>query len=379
MGKIWYTTLVLLVTVVASAQDLKTRNIIVITLDGYRWHEVFDGADKSILFRDKYVNDETVVEKFWAESPAERREKLMPFFWNVISKEGQLYGNRRFKNKMRCTNFTLYSYAGYSEMFVGFVDKRANDNDAGVNPNYTVFEYINNQPGFKNSVAAFATWNTMSAILREGKSGIPVNSGSDKAEGRGLSDTEKILNRITDDIKNPYGHRYDKFTFQYAFEYLKRERPRVMLISFDETDQHGHGRRYDDYLESAHRVDKMIAELWTWLQADDAYKDQTTLLITTDHGRATSSCRWNRHARFFSGSSHIWLAVLGPDTPATGEMKNKARYEQSQIAKTIAVLVGVSYRQVKPVGKVIPSVFKSPELIQPETLSMEDAETGTEN
>jgi hypothetical protein len=338
--------------------SLKTENLIIVTLDGYRWREVFEGADEDILFRKRYVKDESVQLKFWDDDLKKRREKLMPFFWNVVAKEGQLYGNRKYGNRMRCTNPNLYSYSGYSEMFVGFVDTRIKDNAPINNPNYTVLEYVNNREGFKDSVAIFSTWGVIPNIFREKESGLYINSGSDKSLTENRSPYETVLNKLTDDIRNPFGERYDLFTFAYAFEYLKREQPRVMFISFDETDEHGHGIRYDKYLTSAHRTDSLVGELWNWIQQDERYRNKTTLMVTTDHGRGTTARGWRRHAMLFRGSAQIWLAVIGPDTPSTGEMKDRKRYGQNQIASTIAEFLQVPYRNVRPIGKAIPTVIK---------------------
>jgi hypothetical protein len=361
-------TLILLASFQSVAQGLKTENIVIVTLDGYRWREVFGGADKKIIFRDKYVQDTSVQSRFWSNDLKERRKMLMPFFWNVIGKQGQLYGNRNFDNGISCANKTLYSYSGYSEMFVGFHDRRVNDNDPIPNPNYTVLEALNKDPKYRGSVAAFSTWQTMPFILREEVSNIPVNSGADKAKGA-LTQKEKKLNRLTDHKKNPHGDRYDKFTFIYAMEYMKREKPKVIFISFDETDEHGHGGRYDEYLKSAHQTDSMINALWNWVQSDAQYKDKTTLIVTTDHGRGKSAAGWKRHALLFSGSAQIWLAVLGPDTAPTGEMKSFMRLKQKQIAQTIASLLEFPYTNVKPTGEPITTIFNKDEFKEEDMVS----------
>ena len=96
-------------------------------------------------------------------------------------------------------------------------------------------------------------------------------------------------------------------------EYLKRVRPRVTFIGFDETDHYAHQGRYDEYLRAAHNADQMIAQLWRWLQSQPDYKDQTTLLITTDHGRGRGRNNWRKHRLLARGSRHIWFAVVGPD------------------------------------------------------------------
>jgi hypothetical protein len=291
-------------------------------------------------------------------SITKRRQNLMPFFWNVISQQGQLYGNRDHKNYVYCANPYWMSYPGYSEMLVGFVDKRIHSNRMIENPNYTVLEFIHKQPGFEESVAAFSTWEVIPFIIRSSQSKIHVNSGNAKALADSLSDEEMLLNKLQDRAKNPHGKRFDAFTFHYAFEYLKREMPRFTFISFDETDEHGHGGRYDEYLKSAYKTDQMIGELWDWLQTQEQYKDKTTLLITTDHGRGKGARgSWKKHNRLAPGSNQIWLAVIGPDTPPTGEVKVAGKYYQKQIPKTAAAILGFDYTNVQPVGEVIAEII----------------------
>ena len=78
-----------------SQEELKTENVFLITLDGLRWQELFSGAVDSLI-RDKEFTQDTALLKsvFWVENAQERRERLMPFFWTTIAREGQIYGNR---------------------------------------------------------------------------------------------------------------------------------------------------------------------------------------------------------------------------------------------------------------------------------------------
>jgi hypothetical protein len=340
------------------AQTLKSENLIIITLDGFRWQEVFHGPDSAILFNERYVKDKSTYGKFWNHDVTKRRQSLMPFFWNVISQQGQLYGNRDYKNLVSCTNPYWMSYPGYSEMLVGFVDKRIHSNRKIENPNSTVLEFIHEQPGFEERVAAFSTWEAIPYIIRSSTSKIHVNGGKEKASADSLSINELFLNDLIERTPNPYGERFDAFTFYYAFEYLKRKSPRTMFISFDETDEHAHGGRYDEYLKSAHRTDQMIGELWAWLQSHEQYKEKTTLIVTTDHGRGKNSKRnWKKHNRLIPGSNQMWFAVIGPDTPPVGEVKVAGKYYQKQIAKTAAAFLGFNYTNVQPVGAVIKDVI----------------------
>ncbi len=343
----------MLLRVNAPAQH--TENVILITLDGFRWQEVFQGADSAILFNDQeYIKDKTVRKDFWAPSVEARRQKLMPFFWSILATDGQLYGNRVYNNRVNCANPHWFSYPGYSELLVGFVDRRIRSNDTIVNPNASVLEFIASHPEFRDSVAVFSTWDAMPFIVRASENGIFTNCGRSFAEGESLTDRELQLNELQRYIKNPYGSRYDAFTFQYATEYLKKRQPRVLFISLDETDEHAHGGRYDQYLRSAHKADEMIKNLWEWIQSDERYANKTTLIITTDHGRGRGAKRaWKNHGRLSAGSSQMWFAVVGPDTPALGEIKSPGQYFQKQIAKTLAGFLGLEYVNTEPVGDVV--------------------------
>jgi hypothetical protein len=332
-------------------------------LDGLRWQEVFQGADSSILFNKEYTKNSQIVSKYWHTDKHVRRQTLMPFFWNTIAGQGQLYGNRKYHNNVNCANMKWFSYPGYSELLTGFVEPAIKSNDNIENPNSTVLEYIHRQPGFDGKVAVFSTWETIAYVTREATTDIPANAGNESMDGT-LSERQQLLNELQSIIQNPHGSRYDAFTFYQAFEYLKFKRPRVLFMSFDETDEHGHGGRYDQYLESVHNTDEMIRRLWEWIQNDPQYKGKTTLLISTDHGRGRdSNQKWKGHGLLHFGSGQIWFAAIGPDTPAEGEIKSPMKLFQKQFAKTAAAFLGLDYHNVRPVGEIIGSMFTTDSLI----------------
>jgi hypothetical protein len=70
---------------------------------------------------------------------------------------------------------------------------------------------------------------------------------------------------------------------------------------------------------------------------------------------------WKEHGVDQKGSENIWIAVIGPDTPARGERHNVATVTQSQIAATIAALVGEDYRAAAPqAAKPLLEVLSAP-------------------
>ena len=114
-----------------------------------------------------------------------------------------------------------------------------------------------------------------------------------------------------------------------------------------------HRHRYDLYLEKAAAIDKMIGELWLWVQSNPVYKDNTTFIITTDHGRGRSPSKWAEHGLFVNGSSQTWLVLIGPNIMPRGEMKDDEQLYQKQIAQTIANLVGENFHSDKSIAPAI--------------------------
>ena len=56
---------------IAGAEDLKTRNVVLITTDGLRWQEVFAGAEKALINKQHggVADVKSIEEKFWRETP----------------------------------------------------------------------------------------------------------------------------------------------------------------------------------------------------------------------------------------------------------------------------------------------------------------------
>lgn len=339
-----------------------TENIIIITTDGFRWHEVFTGMDR-LIAGDKRFNQEDsayLFKKYWDDEADVRRKKLLPFFWSTISMQGQLYGNRLLGNRVNVTNPYWFSYPGYSEIMCGFADTAINSNEYKANPNKTVLEFFNRQPQLKGKVAAFAAWDAFDRILNESRSGIPVVSAYNNTGGANPNANEKLINAMLRDAHKEWKEEsLDVFTHYEALEHLKTNKPKVLYIAYGETDEWAHARQYRSYLEAAHQVDAWIKDIWSYIQSDPQYRNKTTLLITTDHGRGNKQKdKWTSHGSSVDDADQVWLAVIGPDTPALGEVKTEMQSYQKQIAQTIAKLMGYTFTAEHPVATEIKTVFR---------------------
>ena len=328
----------------------RTENVIVVTLDGFRWQEFFGGADDALLNKQfGGVKDlDGLKKRYWRDTAEERRAVLLPFFWNTIAKDGQIFGDRAKKAPTRLTNGLKFSYPGYSEIFCGLVDRSINSNAKKANPNLSVLEFLNGKPGYKNRVAAFCTWDVFPYIFRSERNGLKVHTAWQPIADDPLSERQRAMNEALTKLPRYWpDNTFDVVTMAYAREHLLRHKPRVLYIGLGESDEWGHGRRYDLYLDSANNADRYLAELWHTLQKMPEYRDKTSLLITTDHGRGDSRVDWTDHGKNVPSAEFIWIAVLGPDTPALGLRKN-VETTQSQVAATIAHLLGEDFASASP-------------------------------
>lgn len=343
-------TLVCLLPFTTFAQ--KTENVFVIMTDGLRWQEVFSGADSVLLNDAKYTESiEKTTEKFWDKSPNVRREKLMPFFWSKIAADGQIRGNRYHKNFMDVKNPYGFSYPGYNEVLTGYPDKEVDSNDKKYNKNVTVLEFLNKQRGYEGKVAAFTTWDVFPYIINEPRSGVPVNSGVEIMDGK-LTENEVLLNDIQTMYPSLASNRHDFVTYFAAKEYVKQHQPKVLFLSFDETDEFAHEGKYRDYLYAANTVDGFIKNLWEYCQSQSQYANKTTFIITTDHGRGDAvKDEWRSHGQKIKDCHSIWMAAIGPGVAAKGEVKINGQLYQNQIAQTVASLLGFTYVNGHEIGE----------------------------
>ncbi len=315
---------------------------ILVTIDGLRWEEVFTGLD-STLARQTETFD-ALSEDFWAPGADQRKRLLMPWLWETIGEAGVLLGNRTLGSDGIITNGRNFSYPSYNELLTGQPDDRIDSNDKIPNPNTSVLEWLNGRPGFEGSVAAFGSWDVFPFILNEDRSGLPVNAGFRSATDSDRSDREDYLNTLQAQTPSPWGAvRLDVFTHHYAMEYLKRVAPRVTYIAYGETDDFAHDGDFEAYVRAAHRTDAFLRDLWEWIQAEPGYAQNTTLIITTDHGRGSGE-GWIGHGTGprWAGSEFTWMAAMGPNIAALGEVADRD-FELRQIASTVAHAVGTNF------------------------------------
>lgn len=339
----------------------KTENVVLITLDGARTQEIFGGFDAE-LYKKIVKNPEsrTFYKTFFAANGDERREKLMPFFWQVWMKNhGSIAGNRALKSEVKTTNNLLFSYPGYSEILTGEArDELIKSNDRVQNKFPSFLQFLQKKLKLNsNQVASFASWDAMNEIVTSNPQDFLVNAGNEIYESK---DPEvRRMNKEQFEVLTWETVRRDYYTFRFALSHLKNHRPRVLYISFGETDDWAHAGQYDLVLDSLRRTDDYFRQIWEFLQSDAQYKNKTSIIITVDHGRGNTEKDWSDHGKDVPEARWIWTAFVSPDSNLRGEWKNAETIYQNQIAATMCRFLGFDYSEQnpqagKPISRVLP-------------------------
>jgi hypothetical protein len=330
----------------------RPKHVVLVTLDGARPEEIFGGLDAVALAsttKDGAIATTGAYRKYFAETPEARRERLMPFVWeSLLRKAGSIAGNRARGSAFGVRNTKRFSYPGYAELLTGAPhDADITSNDNRRYPFPTVLEFLVSRWSRPHSVAVFGSWETFRWISAHEDGAVEANAGY--AAFQSPDARVQALNDAQFEATTPWqSARHDAFTFRFAMDYLRRERPRALYVAFDETDDWAHDQNYERVLDALHRTDDYLRELHAWLQADPEYRDTTSIIVTVDHGRGHRADDWSKHGDDVVGADETWMIAAGPDWPRRGEWTNAPPAYSSQVAATMAKAVGEDFRTLVP-------------------------------
>ena len=350
----------------ASPQALRTRNVILVTVDGLRIQEMFGGMDEILVKKEKYsgIDDlERARSRFWRPTAEGRRRALMPYFWGTLVRQGIVLGNKDRGSSVHPRNPLLFSAPGYAEILTGQYQADVTTNDVKRYPHPTVLEYVRRELRLgKTQVATFGSWDGFKTLSSSQADAFFTNGGYEKVPAAMATPRMAYLGELQDQIMALWeSGRSDAVTFNLALEYLKKYRPRLLYIALGEPDDWAHARRYDRLLDYLHVLDDYLRTLWETVERSEFYRGKTTLIITTDHGRGVRPDDWVEHDAGIAGSEDIWVAVIGPDTPDLGDLAPYPTVHQADVAATLARFFGLDYRKFNPeAGPPIPAAFGDP-------------------
>ena len=330
----------------AAAQQ-PAEHVVLVTVDGLRRQELFSGAEEALLNREAGgVRDvDAIRAKYWRSTAEQRREALLPFVWEVVVPQGQVFGDPDAGSACRVLNGRYFSYPGYHEILCGFPEESIDSNDKVPNPNVNVLEWLHRRPGYAGRVAAFCSWDVFPFILNVDRSRVLVNAGWASVPAAEPPFTAEAIDALNQELPHVWESvRYDALTFSAALAHLRKHKPKVFYLSLGETDDWAHEGRYDLVLDAAAQSDRYLRRLWEYLESDPAYAGRTAVVLTTDHGRGDGPEGWKNHSADLPGSEFVWIAAWGAGVPPRG-VREGVETTQGQTAATVAALLGLDYAE----------------------------------
>ncbi len=343
------------------------RYVVLVTLDGVRVQELFGGMDPVIsnapAAESGIYDSEITKQRWWRSTPEARREALMPFFWNTLVPAGMVLGNQAKGSKVTVRNDQWFSYPGYSEMMTGEPQPEVTSNDFVRYPHRTVLEHAREALGLEHAqVAQIGSWDGLKYAASSRDGAFLMNGGRDPVPAALSTPEIDLYVDLRQQVQQFWEETTsDVLTYRIAREFLRKNQPRVLWIGIGQSDDWAHARRYDLVLDYLHIADGLLADLWQTLQSMEPYRGRTTLIVTTDHGRGRSPADWAEHDAGIQGSQDIWIAIIGPDTPAIGEVADAADVTQGTVAATMLQHLGLDWRKFNPdAAAPVPGSFEPP-------------------
>ena len=152
----------------------------------------------------------------------------------------------------------------------------------------TVFEWLNKFENF--TAGSRSTAHGMSSTNLQQEPQRPRDAGRLEPPREETAETPRdaLLRRSTRPRRASTRRTSDDSFLQVPLlDYVQSATPRVLFVGYGETDNWAHQGRYDLVLDSAHRFDRFVKELWDTMQAMPQYRGSTTFIITADHGRGS--------------------------------------------------------------------------------------------
>jgi hypothetical protein len=267
----------------APAVSWRAPHVVLVTVDGVRWQDVFN---------------------------AEMSERLPNLA--ALARRGIALG-RPGDEPFEASGPNFVSLPGYREIISGHPTVGCTNNDCPATTDVTLLDELRAAGLPPSDVAAIGSWERLERAAAASPEDLAVSFGRHAGASRDrmrVSPRAAALLEAAEDADAAPGHhdyRPDALTAALALEYARVVHPRFLWVGLGDTDEHAHKGEYAEYLESLHRADAVVGELVRTLG------DDTIVIVTTDHGRAAN---FRDHGGFAPESQAVWLVAAGPGLSA---------------------------------------------------------------
>lgn len=303
---------------VPSALAQPAQNVILITMDGVRYKDIFRPEP---------------------DAPYLDHKKGFPLArfhdWAIRQNGGFAFGTQEPGDEMETGNTTSLSLPGYKALMSGLYESVCEDNHCGKSRNETIVDRILRHTLNPRSAAVFSSWSRIINAAESSSGAVQSMGFQPLTNFRPETDADRAFvvrqSRVRLESRkkanlppwssgrwDPYDWaRFDRYTWALGTDYLKTYHPRLLWISLLDTDEYAHRDEREQYHRALSAYDDWLLELVQQLQspAHGEYLRNTSIVITTDHGRGGDSGNFSDHGpNFFNytppGSENIWAYIV---------------------------------------------------------------------
>ncbi|MBK8010205.1 MAG: hypothetical protein IPK13_02590 [Deltaproteobacteria bacterium] len=292
----------------ATALHGKDAPTIVITVDGVRWQEIFQGTDPERLTTSSRVR------------PMNARQ-LLPNVYRWFFDRGIALGDEA--KPVFASGPAYLSLPGYREMFSGHPSSCQNNACEWSEETTVVDELIEHEGLAPEDVAIVTSWGPMAHAITSHPCGAVISAGRTGGASREAFRVNRRAAEIlrAASVASAYpgwgDYRPDRFTAALALHYLREVAPRFLVIGLGDTDEYAHRDNYERYIESIQMFDAFIGDLFRILdRMGDRGGHEASVFVLTDHGRNVG---FTHHGSGDGASSRVWLLAHGSRILGTNE------------------------------------------------------------
>lgn len=308
------------------------HTVVVVALDGVRREDVFAGVDPRLARAQGLEPDEILSAR-----------DLTPNLHALMDRGAALNGS------ISASGPNFMSVPGYMEMMTGRRPTGCTDNGCEPTRHATLADDFAAEPGVSAlEVAVIASWDGVGRAATRDASRATISVGRHAGATRDWLRYDEEAAALLDagERAGPDpGHgdyRRDRATAAIALRYLKRVEPRFLFLGLGDTDEYAHRNDYRGYLRALGHADFVIGQVSLTLRKLERTGRRTTLLVTTDHGRAQD---FSGHGGYAPESALVWLVAAGWGIEARGVVTPPSARYLADVAATVRSLAGVGSRE----------------------------------
>jgi hypothetical protein len=320
-----------------------TRNIILVTIDGVRWQEIFGGVDATRGQRGCDASE------------------LVPNL-TALGQVGLALGAPGVGAPVLASGPNFVSLPGYRELLSGRADGVCTSNFCAHTTDRTFLDELGRFEHLPpEQVAVIASWERLDRVAARDDASVTVSAGRHAGPSRDRLRVNARASALLDEAAHAHAYpgffdyRPDRYTAALALEYVQAVRPRFLHVALGDTDEHAHRGDYQGYVDSLREADRFVGQLWRTVQAIEGYGEETTIVVTADHGRASS---FRGHGG--RDSARVWLFAAGGAIEPRGAVAASRPIHLADVAPTMRALIGLPPESSPHAGMPIDAMLALP-------------------